>query len=58
MSFNVVTDNTGDVYPWRQLKDLCEELSIQLQVVEAALTSQELEGNVTRLQVLGEPVAV
>ena len=54
----MVTDDAADLYPWRQLKDLCEKLSVQLQVVEAALTSQELEREITRLQVLREPVGV
>ena len=55
MSFDRVTDDPTDLYPWRQLKDLREKLSIELEVVQAAFASEELEGNVTGLQVLGEP---
>lgn len=55
MSLDGVADDPADLYPWRQLKDLREKLSVKLEVVQAAFASEELEGDVTRLQVLGEP---
>lgn len=58
MSFDGVADYAADLYPWRKLKYLSQELSIELEVVQTTLTSEKLERDVTRLEVLGEPVCV
>ena len=58
MCFDRVTHDSTDLYPWRQLKNLRQKLSIELEVVQTAFACQELEGDVTRLEVLGEPGVV
>lgn len=55
MSLDRVADDPTNLYPWRQLKDLREKLGIELEVVQAAFASEELERDVTGFQVLGEP---
>ena len=55
MGLDRVAHDPADLYPWRQLKDLCEKLSVELEVVQAAFASEEFEGDITRLQVLSEP---
>jgi hypothetical protein len=55
MCLDRVTDDSADLYPWRQLKNLGEKLSVELEVVQTAFAGEEFEGEITGLQVLGEP---
>ena len=58
MCLDGVTHHSADLYPWRKLEDLREKLGIEFEVIQAAFSCQELEGEVIRLQILREPGVV
>ena len=52
---NSVTQHSTDHHPWGKLQGLRYNLSIQLQVTEVPLATQEAERDITGLEMLGEP---
>ena len=55
MGTDGIADNSADVYPGWQLQHLSDVLCIELKVVQLTLPRQEVEGDVSRFEVLGEP---
>ena len=50
-----VTVHLADRYPRRKAQDLVNQLSIQLEVAQFSLPTEEVQGDVVGLEVLGKP---